>query len=97
MLEVMDQLLDHVAAISFWVLDYAEKNSVPIDEKLSFHLTRIDALLSEVTNPPDTCLMDRVLRMTPKRDGKVPKPLDHMDASPLVKLTENPLGEGAAS
>jgi hypothetical protein len=65
--EVMEQLLDHVAAVSSWVFDYTERNEIPIDDKLSFHLKRIDMLLSEVTNPPDTRLMDRILKQ-PKRD-----------------------------
>jgi hypothetical protein len=64
--EVMDQLLDHVTAISFLVLDYAEKNKIPIEGNLSFHLTRICRLLNEVTHPVDTRLMDRVLNNVTK-------------------------------
>jgi hypothetical protein len=49
--ERIGELLDEVAGFMTWILDYAEKNKIPLDNAFEFHLARIRSIIGEIAHP----------------------------------------------
>ena len=47
------ELLDEVAALMVWTLQYAKKNNILLDEAFKFHASRIQSILYEIGTPYD--------------------------------------------
>ena len=53
-LDKLDEMLEHIDTAFLWVIKYVEKNHIPLDEAMSFHIKRLQILLQEI-NTPLTC------------------------------------------
>jgi hypothetical protein len=76
------EILDHMHAVVFWVIEYAEKYKIPLDDGLAFHLNRVKATLDEMGNPLETNLAKRIVQAKSDEkyhhddsDDKVPLPI----------------------
>jgi len=72
-MEKVWELLDHVAAMSFWILHYAEKHNMTLDKGFEHHLLRIRSLLKEIGDPPNPELLKRLKK---SRDNNLTEPPD---------------------
>ena len=45
----------------FWILDYVKKNHLPLDEAMTFHVRRLKVLLDEISLPPSTTILSKIL------------------------------------
>ena len=43
------ELLDHMGVLLVWLLDYAERNKIPLDQALGFHIARTHLLVKELS------------------------------------------------
>ena len=60
-IETVGNILTHVEAVLFWVLNYSREHRIPLDSGLEFHLSRIQSLLKDVEVPPSSRLLRRII------------------------------------
>jgi len=50
--ERLGELLDEVAALLVWTLQFAKRNHLERDEALGHHIMRLRSLIGEIAHPP---------------------------------------------
>lgn len=50
-LSKIDELLEHIDIALAWVINYADKHGLELDDAAQFHIHRIETLLQEINEP----------------------------------------------
>jgi hypothetical protein len=72
--EKLGELLDEVAALLIWNLQFCDQNHI-YNEALGHHIKRIYALIEEITHPPSLrfALPDAFIQTKPSNDKRPPE------------------------
>lgn len=69
----LGELLDEVAALLVWVLQFSEDNGLSANQALGHYIKRIRVLLSEIGHPPSEAFTKRII--TSRHDKRPPEKL----------------------